>query len=165
MKDVSTATYHAFRSGYISYQRRLDRFQSCLSGKDISSAGHLSAKEVSLEDGIVEMEDQLNFCLETGDDVRTVLGDLVRLEGPDDWFNLYANYDYAESQVCDTLNVELHHADGRQEELSYPLNAVEKAVLLRKMDSYCQQETGQTLKEYAAQVLAEDMAPPTAPSM
>ncbi|WP_300756031.1 hypothetical protein [uncultured Oscillibacter sp.] len=33
------------------------------------------------------------------------------------------------------------------------------------MDSYCRQETGQTLKEYSAQMMAEDMAPTTAPSM
>lgn len=165
MKDVSTAAYQAFRNGNSSYEQRVKRLQSCLSGKELPSAGHLSAMDISFEDGIVALEDRLNFCLESNDDVRTVLGGLVRLEGPDDWINLYVNYDCAADRVCDALSIELHRTDGWQEELAYPLNAAEKAVLLRKMDSYCQQETGQTLKEYGAQLLAEDMAPPAAPSM
>ena len=165
MKDISTAAYHAFRNGNSSYEQRVKRFQSCLSGKEISSAGHLSSRGISFSDGIVEMEDQLNFYLEASYELKAALGDLIRLDVPDDWINLYVNYGCAAGQICDALSVELHHADGRQEELTYPLNAAEKAVLLREMDSYCQQETGQTLKEYAAQVLAEDMAPPTAPSM
>ena len=45
------------------------------------------------------------------------------------------------------------------------LNAAEKAILFRKMDTYCQQQTGQTLTEYSAQLMAEDMAPPTQPMM
>lgn len=36
-------------------------------------------------------------------------------------------------------------------------------TLLRKMDAYCQEQTGQALKEYSAQRLAEDMAPPEQP--
>ena len=45
--------------------------------------------------------------------------------------------------------------DGREESLSYTLNAVEKAALLRKMDAYCQEQTGQTLADYSVQLLAE----------
>lgn len=165
MQDVSTAIYHAYRKSHLRTERYMVRFLEKLEGKELPSSGHLSAKEVSLVDGIVEMDDQLNFCLGTGDDVRTVLGALVRLEGPDDWFNLYANYDCAGNQVCDALNVELHHADGRQEELTYPLNAAEKTVLRREMDSYCRQEARLSLEKYSAQLLTENLSPPTAPSM
>ena len=49
--------------------------------------------------------------------------------------------------------------------MEYRLNAVEKATLLRKMDAYCQGQTGQTLKDYSAQWMAEEMAPPTQPTM
>ena len=49
--------------------------------------------------------------------------------------------------------------------MEYRLNAVEKATLLRKMDAYCQEQTGQTLADYSAQRMAEDIAPPTQPMM
>ena len=83
----------------------------------------------------------------------------------DDTLNVYANYDMTSGQVCDELEVDLHWADGREESVEYRLNAVEKAVLLRKMDTYCQEQTGQTLKDYSAQLLAEEMATPTQPTM
>ena len=78
---------------------------------------------------------------------------------------MYADYDMAAGEVCDELEVDLHWADGREEAVKYRLNAVEKSTLLRKMEDYCFQQTGQTLKEYSAQLLAEDMAPPVVPSM
>ena len=165
MQDVSAAVYHAYRKKYLCGEQYMARFLDKLDGRELSSAGHLSARDISFADEIIEMRDRLNFCLESSDNVRAVLGNLVHLEGPDDWINLYADYDCAENQVCGVLSIKLHHADGRQEELAYPLNAAEKMVLLREMDSYCQQETGQTLKEYGAQLLAENITPPTAPSM
>lgn len=166
MKDVSSATYHAFRSGYISYQRRLERFQQCLSGKEISSSGHLSAKDISLAEEICEMDGHhLNFYLETCFDIDAVFGTHVCTAENDDTLNVYADYDMAAGEVCDELEVDLHWADGREEAVKYRLNAVEKSTLLRKMEDYCFQQTGQTLKEYSAQLLAEDMAPPVVPSM
>lgn len=63
------------------------------------------------------------------------------------------------------MEIDLHRADGREESLSYTLNAAEKEVLLRKMDAYCQEQTGQTLKDYSAQLMAEEMEPPTQPTM
>ena len=45
------------------------------------------------------------------------------------------------------------------------LNPVEKAALLRKMDAYCQEQTGQALKDYSAQLMAEEMEPPNQPMM
>lgn len=83
----------------------------------------------------------------------------------DDWLNVYANYDIAAGQVCDMLEIDLHQADGREESVEYCLNAVEKATLLQKMDAYCQQQTGQSLADYSAQRMAEDMAPFAGPVM
>ena len=94
-----------------------------------------------------------------------VFGTHVCTEENDDALNVYADYDMAAGQVCEELEVDLHRADGQVESLEYRLNAAEKAILLRKMDAYCQQRTGQTLAEYSAQLLAEEMAAPTQPSM
>ena len=83
----------------------------------------------------------------------------------DDTLDVYADYDMRTGQVCDMLEVDLHRADGKEESLEYRLDAVEKAVLLWKMDEHCQQQTGQTLEQYSAQLMAEDMTPPAGPAM
>ena len=103
--------------------------------------------------------------METGFDVDAVFGTHVCTGENDDTLNVYANYDMAAGQVCDELEVDLHWADGREESVEYRLNAVEKATLLRKMDAYCQEQTGQTLADYSAQRMAEDMTPPVQPTM
>ncbi len=49
--------------------------------------------------------------------------------------------------------------------MPYHLNAAKRAVLLRKMDAYCLEQTGMALKDYSAQLMAEEMEPPIGPSM
>ena len=43
---------------------------------------------------------------------------------------------------------------------SYPLNAAEQDVLLRKMDAFCMEQTGMSLREYAQQLHEEQMQAP-----
>lgn len=164
MGDVSTAAYHAFRRSGLSIDARYELLLEMLEGREITSAGHLSSREVTLAEEICEMNGQLNFYMETGFNVDAVFGTHVCTSENDDTLNVYANYDCASGQVCDELEVDLHRADGREESLPYTLNAAEKEVLLRKMDAYCQEQTGQTLRDYSAQLMAEDMAP-QAPQM
>ena len=165
MGDISAAAYHAFRKEGLTTNGRYRILLDKLNGKEITSAGHLSAREISFADEISEINGLLNFYMETGFDVDAVFGTHVCTEENDDTLNVYANYDCAAERVCDELEVDLHRADGREESLSYTLNAAEKEVLLRKMDAYCQEQTGRTLAGYSAQLLAEEMAPPAAPSM
>ena len=166
LKDVSTASWHSYRSGSYDRERREARLMEKLVDKEIASAGHLSAENISLAEEICEMDGQkLNFYLEVCFDVDAVFGTHVCTAENDDTLNVYADYDMATGQVRDMLEVDLHRADGREEPVEYRLNAVEKAVLLRKMDAYCQQQTGQSLKDYSAQLMAEDMAPPAGPVM
>ena len=140
MQDVSTAVYHAYRKSYLRPEQYMSRFLEKLEGKELTSAGHLSVRDISFAEEISEIDSLLDFYMET-------------------------NFDAASGQVCDELEVDLHRADGREEPVEYRLNAVEKATLLRKMDAYCQGQTGQTLKDYSAQWMAEEMAPPTQPTM
>ncbi len=165
MGDVSVAAYHAFRKDYLSSDRRYEILLDKLDGREITSAGHLSARDISFAEDISEINGLLNFYMETGFDVDAVFGTHVCTGENDDTLNVYANYDMATGQVCDELEVDLHRADGREESVPYTLNAAEKEVLLRKMDAYCQEQTGQTLVDYSAQWMAEDMAPPSQPSM
>ena len=163
LKDVSTASWHSYRTGSYDKERRQARFTEKLAGREIVSAGHLSAKDFSFADEVTADDGRLNFYLENSFDVDRVFG--TRVAKGDDWLNVYANYDMASGQVCDMLEVDLHRADGREESMEYCLNAVEKAALLQKMDAYCQQQTGQSLADYSAQIMAEDMAPPAGPVM
>lgn len=156
LKDVSAAVWYADRCGSYDWNLRQTRLAEKLEGKQITSAGHLSARDISLAEEICEMDGQrLNFYVETGFDVDAVFGTHVCTTENDDSLNVYADYDMAAGQVCDLLEVDLHRADGREESLEYRLNAVEKEMLLRKMDAYCQQQTGQSLKDYSIQRLTE----------
>ena len=163
LKDASTAVWHADRCGSYDWNVRKARFMEKLAGREIASAGHLSAENFSFADEITADDGQLNFYLENSFDVDRVFG--TRTAKSDNWLNIYANYDMAAGQVCDVLEVNLHRADGREESMEYRLNTVEKAALLQKMDTYCQQQTGQSLADYSAQRLAEDMAMPAGPVM
>lgn len=165
LKDISTASWHSYRTGSYDKERRQARFMEKLADREIASAGHLSAKEFSFADEITADDGRLNFYLETSFDVDRVFGTHVCTAENDDTLNVYADYDMAAGQIRDMLEVDLQRADGREEPVEYRLNAVEKAVLLRKMEDYCQQQTGQSLADYSAQLMAEDMAPPAGPVM
>ena len=165
MQDVSTAIYHAYQKSCLRPEQYMSRFMEKLEGRELTSPGHLSVRDISFAEEITEINSLLDFYMNTNFNVDAVFGTHVCTGENDDTLNVYANYDMAAKQVCDTLEVDLHWADGREEAVEYRLNAVEKATLLRKMDTYCQEQTGQTLADYSAQRMAEDMTPPAGPRM
>ena len=156
MRDVSAAVYHATRSQFASSDDKWRKLLDHLSGKEITSAGHLSARNFSFSDEIMMEEDgKLNFYVEASFDVDAAFGTFVLTDKNDDWLNIYANYDIAEDRPCDTLELTLCKGDGSEESWSYPLNAAEQEVLMRKMEEFCQQQTGMSLREYAQQLHEE----------
>ena len=155
MRDVSAAVYHATRSQFASSDDKWRKLLDHLSGKEITSAGHLSARNFSFGDEIIESNGKLNFYVQTEFDVDAAFGTFVLTDENDDWLNVYANYDIAEDRPCDMLELTLCKGDGSEESWSYPLNAAEQDVLLRKMEEYCQQQTGMSLHDYAQQFREE----------
>ena len=155
MRDVSAAVYHATRSQFASSDDKWRKLLNHLSGKEITSAGHLSARNFSFGDEIIESDGKLNFYVQTEFDVDAAFGTFVLTDENDDWLNVYANYDIAQSKPCDTLELTLCKGDGSEESWSYQLNAAEQDVLLRKMEEYCQQQTGMSLHDYAQQFREE----------
>ena len=155
MRDVSVAAYHATRSQFASSDDQWRKLLDHLNGKEITSAGHLSARNFSFGDEIIESDGKLNFYVQTEFDVDAVFGTFVCTDKNDDWLNIYANYDMEKNRPCDTLELCLCKADGTEENWSYRLNAAEQDVLLRKMEEYCQQQTGMSLRDYAQQFRAE----------
>ena len=160
MQDVSTAVYRAAQKQLVSGDVMLQKLLECLNGKGITSAGHLSARNFSFGEEIIESDGKLNFYLQADFDVDAAFGTFVCTDQNDDWLNIYANYDIAEDRPCDTLELTLCKGDGSEESWSYPLNAAEQEVLMRKMEEFCQQQTGMSLRDYAQQFREEQMQAP-----
>ena len=118
----------------------------------ITSAGHLSARNFSFGEEIIESDGKLNFYLQADFDVDAAFGTFVCTDQNDDWLNIYANYDIEKDRLCDTLELNLCKGDGTEENWSYHLNAAEQEVLARKMEAFYQQQTGTSLHEYARQL-------------
>ena len=123
MRDVSAAVYHATRSQFASSDDQWRKLLDYLRGKEITSAGHLSARIFSFGDEIIEMDGKLNFYVQTEFDVDAVFGTFVCTDENDDWLNIYANYDIEKDRLCDTLELNLCKGDGTEENWSYHLNA------------------------------------------
>ena len=152
MRDVSVAVYHATRLQFASGDDKWRKLLDHLNGKEITSAGHLSARNFSFGEEIIESDGKLNFYLQADFDVDAAFGTFVCTDQNDDWLNIYANYDIAQDKPCDTLELNLCKGDGTEENWSYHLNAAEQEVLARKMEAFCQQQTGMSLHEYAQQL-------------
>ncbi len=155
MQDVSTAVYRATQKQLVSGDVMLQKLLECLNGKEITSAGHLSARNFSFGEEIIESDGKLNFYLQADFDVDAAFGTFVCTDQNDDWLNIYANYDIEKGRPCDTLELNLCKGDGTEENWSYHLNAAEQEVLRRKMEEYCQQQSGMSLHEYAQQLREE----------
>ena len=155
MRDVSAAVYHATRSQFASSDDKWRKLLEHLGGKEITSAGHLSARNFSFGDEIIESDGKLNFYVQTEFDVDAAFGTFVLTDENDDWLNVYANYNIAQGKPCGTLELTLCKDDGSEESWSYQLNAAEQDVLLRRMEEYCQQQTGMSLHDYAQQFREE----------
>ena len=161
MRDVSPSVYHATRSRFASADEQLSKLLELLDGREITSAGHLSARNFSFSNEIMMEEDgMLNFYVDADFDVDAAFGTFVLTDKNDDWLNIYANYDITEDRPCDTLELTLCKGDGSEESWSYPLNAAEQEVLMRKMEEFCQQQTGMSLRVYAQQFREEQMQAP-----
>lgn len=150
VRDVSTAAYHAYRMTGRPEDWARQIFREKLEGKELPRR-QLMERDVSFSDEILETDGRLSFYMNTDFPVDEVFGTSVNAGENDDWLNVYANLDLQERRVCDELQLVLHQASGKNTELSYPLNAEEKEMLLAKMDAYCLEQEGLTLEQLCAQ--------------
>ena len=155
MRDVIPSIHQATRPRFATAEEQLRKLLDLLDGMELTSTGHLNAQNFSFSDEIMTENGKLNFYVQADFDVDAAFGTFVCTDENDDWLNIYANYDIAEDRPCDTLELTLCKGDGSEESWSYPLNAAEQDVLLRKMEEYCQQQTGMSLRDYAQQFREE----------
>jgi hypothetical protein len=107
----------------------------------------LTAEDFYFADEILEDDDKLNFYMELLCSAGSVFYSLAEL-APDDYFNVYTNYNISTQQVEDALDIIIYRSDGDSETTMYKLTESEKETILEKMNSYCQQREGMTLDEY-----------------
>lgn len=155
MRDVSTAACRAAQKQYASKDVMWRKLLDHLNGKEITSAGHLTAQNFSFSDEIMMENGKLNFYVQAEFDVDAAFGTFVCTDENDDWLNIYANYDIDQDKPCDTLELNLCKSDGSEENWSYHLNAAEQEVLSRKMEEFCQQQNGMSLHDFARQLQEE----------
>ncbi|MBV6383110.1 hypothetical protein HIU56_02990 [Enterococcus faecium] len=114
---------------------------------------------IGFAEEITEYDDKLNFYIPVTFDCDAVFGTDACSPDNDDYLNIYVDYDMRTGEVAAHLDISLNRADGRIDELSYPLDDAECIALLPKMDAYCRHETGKGIAEYAKEVMGEPEQP------
>ena len=114
---------------------------------------------IGFAEEITEYDDKLNFYIPVTFDCDAVFGTDVCSPDNDDYLIIYVDYDMFTGEVGNQLDIALNRADGRIDELSYPLDEAERSALLPKMDAYCRHETGKGIAEYAKEVMGEPERP------
>lgn len=155
MRDVIPPIYQATSSRFATADEQLRKLLELLDGMELTSAGQLTAQNFSFNDEIMMENGKLNFYVQADFDVDAAFGTFVCTDENDDWLNIYANYDIAQDRPCDTLELNLCKGDGTEEYWSYHLNAAEQEVLARKMEAFCQQQNGMSLRDFARQLQEE----------
>ena len=155
MRDVIPSIHQATSPRFITAEEQLHKLLELLEGKELTSAGHLTAQNFSFSDEIMMENGKLNFYVQAEFDVDAAFGTFVCTDENDDWLNIYANYDLERDAVCDTLELNLCKGDGTEENWSYHLNAAEQKALARKMEEFCQQQNGMSLHDFAQQLQEE----------
>ena len=121
----------------------------------LTGSRRLCAEDISFAEDIIQNDNLLEFYMEVSFNADEVFGTDVCTSENDDWLNIYANYDLDARRVCDTLELYLQRGNGDEEAFKYRLSAEEQALLLPKMNAYCQEHWSQTLEECSADYLAE----------
>ena len=169
IQDVSSAVYFANKKSGVRQEERWKVFLDRLDGKQLlreTEPGYLTgsrmlrAEEICFSEDIVQNGKLLEFCLDGAIDVDKMFGTNTCDYDNGDWFNIYANYDMEAHRVCDTLEVYLQHEDGGEQEFKYRLSEEELALLLTRMENYCQQQWEQSLEDCCADYLAEQKQAP-----
>ena len=162
IRDVSTAAYFAMKKGNAAPDERwrifLDRLEERALIQEpeyLTGSRRLCAEDISFAEDIIQNDNLLEFYMEVSFNADEVFGTDVCTSENDDWLNIYANYDLDTRRVCDTLEVYLQRGNGDEEAFKYRLSPEEQALLLPKMNTYCQEHWGQSLEECCGDYLSE----------
>lgn len=114
--------------------------------------------EISFAEEIVEDDKTLNFCVPICFDAAAVFGKPVEKLGPDDSFDVYANYDMDVGEVSEYLQILIKYWDGVEDTAMYHLTPEEREMFFRRMGAYCRQIEGKSLEVLRQEYLDEQSA-------
>lgn len=169
VQDVSTAAYFAMKKSDASWDNRWKVFMDHLNGKQItqgttqaflSGSRMLREEDVSFSGEITQNDNLLEFYMDVAFDADQVFGTQVCSTKNDDWLNAYADYDMEAQCVCDTLEVYLVRSNGSEQDYKYRLTEEEQALMLPKMEEYCQHRLSLSLEECCSQYRQEQQPSP-----
>lgn len=103
--------------------------------------------EISFAEEIVVDDKMLNFYVPIFFDAVAVFGKQAERLGPDDSFDVYANYDMDDGDISEYLEILIKYHDGVEDVAMYHLTPEEQEMFLRKMDEYCMSTLGQSIEE------------------
>lgn len=112
-------------------------------------------EDISFEHEILADDNTLNFYVPLYFDTYGIFGEEVSKLGPDDSFNVYANYNLDEGEISDYLEITVIYRDGHEDIAYYQLSPEEQEMFLRKMDAYCQETAGISLADWEQQYMQE----------
>lgn len=170
IEDVSDAACEATQNFPYLESERWELFRCQLESEDLTDDGpvpmevqgsrRLLPDDIRLDEDIQQMYEWLVFHLTDHFPADEVLGTHVGTGANGNYVSAYVRYDMTSGKVDGDMEVYLCRGDGVEVPLKYKLDGDERAALLDKMREYCQQQTGQSLKEYAASVQMDDPAGP-----
>lgn len=103
--------------------------------------------EISFAEEIVADDKTLNFYVPIFFDAAAVFGKQVERLGPDDSFDVYANYDMDDGDISEYLEILIKYHDAVEDVAMYHMTLEEKEMFLRKMDEYCTSTLGQSIED------------------
>lgn len=103
--------------------------------------------EISFAEEIVVDDNFLNFYVPVFFDAAAVFGKPVEKLGPDDSFDVYANYDMDAGEVSEYLEILIKYWDGVEDTTMYRLSPEEQEMFQTKMDEYCMETMEQSLED------------------
>lgn len=106
----------------------------------------LTKTDISFEQDINQLGDQLDFYMPCWFDTKSVFG--LDFEKDDDqYINIYAYYDMKKGQVLYHLSIILYDADSTKE-MTYILNEEEHHLIAEAMNAHCLKQTGMSITDY-----------------
>ena len=156
MFSVCSALERTDKKHGLSHEQHLALLMKNLEAWAVPSPGHLPVSAISFEGEINAFPGRLSFLLDEGawfDNLDAVFGTNTCTEDNNDFLTVRANYDPVRGEVCGELEVIVNREPAEcSERLTYALNDVEQACVARKMEEYCQQQTGMGLAAYGGQI-------------
>lgn len=104
--------------------------------------------EIFFAEEIVVDDKTLNFYVPIYFDAAAVFGKQVERLGPDDSFDVYANYDMDDGDISEYLEILVKYHDGVEDVAMYHLTPEEQEMFLQKMDKNSQFQTGKSLQDW-----------------